>query len=70
MTTPSDPGAREGDLGSATDEEWLIAHRALVASGAIPPSEAAYLYDPDRDPADVTADDLTPFPDAKEPGDA
>lgn len=48
----------EANLGTVTDEEWLAGHRALIASGAIPPEEAAYLYDPDRDPATVTVEDL------------
>lgn len=66
---PDDNAALEGDLHAATDEEWLAGHRALMASGAIPPGEAAYLYDPQRDPAGVTVDDLTATPDPKEPTD-
>jgi hypothetical protein len=68
--TEPETDALEGDLHSVADEEWLAAHRALLASGAIPAEEAAYLYDPDRDPADVTPDDLTTGRDPKEPGDA
>lgn len=72
MNTPDAPpedadAGLEGNLGQATDEEWLTAHRALMDSGALPPAEAAYLYDPDRDPATVTVADLTPGPDPKEP---
>lgn len=65
MTGPEQPppddadAGLEGNLGQVTDEEWLRAHRALIVSGAIPESELAYLYDPDRDPGDVTPDDLT-----------
>jgi hypothetical protein len=58
----------EGNLGQATDAEWLAAHRALIDSAALPASELAYLYDPDRDPADVTPDELTVDRDPKEPG--
>lgn len=59
----------EGNLAQATDEEWLRGHRALKALGVIPDAELAYLYDPDRDPADVDADELTVDPDPKEPRD-
>ena len=67
---PDDADAgMEGHLGDLTDEEWLRGHRALMASGDIPEAELAYLYDPDRDPATVTVDDLTTSPDPKEPSD-
>jgi hypothetical protein len=59
----------EGNLGAVSDEDWLLAHRRLIASGAVPPEEAAYLYDPDRDPDDVDPAELTPDPDPKEPRD-
>lgn len=69
---PDDAADRglEGNLGALTDEEWLIGHRALIASGDIPENELAYLYDPERDPETVTVDDLTVTPDPKEPGHA
>jgi hypothetical protein len=59
----------EGNLGALTDEDWLAGHRWLVSTGVIPPEEAAYLYDPDRDAADVDLSDLSPDPDPKEPTD-
>lgn len=59
----------EANLGDVTNEEWLAGHRALMRLGAVPPGELAYLYDPDRDPADVTVDDLTITLDPKEPAD-
>ena len=59
--------AAEADLGQATNEEWLAGHRQLMELGAIPANELAYLYDPDRDPADVTVYDLSVTPDEKEP---
>ena len=61
--------AAEANLGQTTNEEWLAGHRALMALGAVPAGELAYLYAPARDPADVTVDDLTPLPDPKEPTD-
>lgn len=72
MTTPDAPpdeadAGLEGNLGALTDEDWLTGHRWLISTGAVPPEEAAYLYDPDRDPATVTVADLTPDPDPKEP---
>lgn len=59
----------EGDLGQLSDADWLRAHRALIASGDIPESELGYLYDPDRDPADVSVDELTVDRDPKEASD-
>lgn len=71
MTTPPPPddadAGLEGNLGHLTDKQWLTAHRALLASGAIPAEELAYLYDPDRDPADVDPAELTVDRDPKEP---
>lgn len=68
LAPPDDADAGlEGNLGQLTDEDWLRGHRALMASGAIPEAELAYLYDPDRDPADVTLDQLTVDRDPKEP---
>lgn len=52
-----------------TDEDWLAAHRRLVDSGVLPESEVAYLFDPDRDPATVTVDELSTTRDPKEPDD-
>jgi len=71
VTAPGDDADRglEGCLSELTNEEWLAGHRALIASGDIPEHELAYLYDPDRDPATVTVDDLTVTPDPKEPND-
>lgn len=74
MTDPQPPAddfdaGLEANLGRVTDEQWLAGHRALAASGALPESELAYLYDPDRDPTTVTPDDLTPGRDPKEPSD-
>lgn len=82
MTTPPDPDnlpirdaepddvdALEGDLGTVTDEEWLVAHKRLIDSGAVPLEETAYLYDPDRDPATVTEADLSTDRDPAEPDD-
>ena len=66
--TSDAPSALEADLGTLTDEQWLADHRALIATGAIPAGELAYLYDPDRDPADVQVDELTTASDRKEPG--
>ena len=65
---PGNDGALEADLGTLTDEAWLADHRALVDCGAIPAAELAYLYDPDRDPADVDPAELTVEQDPKEPG--
>lgn len=65
MVNPTDTA--EANLGQATNEEWLAGHRQLMQLGAVPANELAYLYDPDRDPADVTVDDLTVTPDEKEP---
>lgn len=71
MTAPRpDDRGLEANLGEITDEEWLAGHRALAATGAIPEAELAYLYEPGRDPATVTPEDLTPGPDpAEEPAD-
>ena len=60
----------EGNLGQLSDADWLTAHRALIDSGAIPKSELAYLYDPRRDPATVTVDELTVDRDPMEPHNA
>lgn len=49
----------EGNLGQLTDRQWLEGHLTLIASGALPAAETAFLYDPDRHPAGVTAGDLT-----------
>lgn len=73
MTSPAPPDDADaglaGDLGTVTDQEWLTAHRQLLRSGAVPPEELAYLYDPDRDPDDVTVDELSVDRDPKEPAD-
>ncbi len=74
MTAPDAPpddadAGLEGNLGAVSDEEWLAGHRWLMASGSIPSEELAYLYDPDRDPATVTVDELTVDRDPKEPTD-
>ena len=71
MTAPPDDAdaGLEGNLGQATDEEWLRGHKRLIVSGDIPEEELAYLYDPDRDPASVSVDDLSVSPDPKEPRD-
>lgn len=73
MSEPAPPDSAdtglEGNLGSLSDEDWLRGHRALIASGDIPARELAYLYDPDRDPATVTAADLSVDRDPGEPDD-
>jgi hypothetical protein len=56
---PAEQDEREGNLGQLTHEDWLAAHEALIASGALPPEETKFLYDPERDPDTVTVDDLT-----------
>lgn len=66
-TPPPAEDALEADLRTLTDEAWLADHRALIDSGAIPAAELAYLYDPDRDPADVDPAELTVGQDPKEP---
>jgi len=72
MTDPSAPSddADRGlaaEVSAVSDEDWLAGHRALMASGDIPVAELAYLFDPDRDPADVDPAELTTDPDPKEP---
>lgn len=46
------------DAEELTDEEWFAGHRYLISLGVIPDDELAYLYDPDRDPATVSPEDL------------
>lgn len=36
----------EGNLGQLTDEEWLRAHQALIASGDLPTEETTYVWAP------------------------
>lgn len=74
MSSPTAPpddadAGVEADLGSVSNEDWLRAHRQLIASGDIPEDELAYLYDPDVDPADVSPAELTTRRDPKEPDD-
>lgn len=49
----------EGNLGQVTDADWLAAHRQLIDAGALPAEETRFLFDPQRDPADVSPEDLT-----------
>lgn len=65
MTDP-DPEA-EANVSGVTDEQWLAGHRALMASGDIPPEELGYLYDPDRPADTVIPADLTVDRDPAEP---
>lgn len=49
----------EADLGTVTNEEWLLAHQQLIALESLPADQTAFLYDPERDPATVSVFDLT-----------
>lgn len=49
----------EGNLGELSNEDWLEAHQALIASGQLPAEETRFLFDPDRDADTVALDDLT-----------
>ena len=62
--TPDAPGDEAdaglgGDLSNCTDEQWLAGHSLLIALQAVPAEETRFLYEPGRDPATVTVDDLT-----------
>ena len=56
---PESDDALEANLGTLTDDEWLEGHRALIATGALPPEETRFLFDPTRPADDVGPDDLT-----------
>lgn len=59
MASPD--GAYEGNLGDATDQEWLDAHEKLVQllehDDSFPNEELSFIWDPELDPATLIDDD-------------
>ncbi len=49
MTQPHDDDTADAGLSQVTDEQWLVAHEALVDLGGIPPEELSFVWEPDLD---------------------
>ncbi len=48
-----DEDAREANLATITDDQWLEGHARLTEAGGVPEEELTFVWDPDLDPASL-----------------